>query len=192
LHITTKVVKMPELQGKGIPSNDIGVNGQQYVRQTPTGVVLYIKANGRWNKVSGGDSSASGVTSVNGQTGVVTLALGDLDGVSVPSPSDGEVLTYNLLANSWVASTPSPSGIQESFESVNKNLQQWDYAITYNVDDSVDEITYTSGLNTIVKTFGYTGDKITTITLSGDTPAGIDLIKTLTYTGDKLTSIAYT
>jgi hypothetical protein len=60
------------------------------------------------------------------------------------------------------------------------------------VDDSVDEITYTSGLNTIVKTFGYTGDKITTITLSGDTPAGIDLIKTLTYTGDKLTSIAYT
>jgi hypothetical protein len=86
----------------------------------------------------------------------------------------------------------SGGGIAASFESVNKNLQQWDYAISYNVDDSVDEITYTSGLNTIVKTFGYTGDKITTITLSGDTPAGIDLIKTLTYTGDKLTSIAYT
>ncbi len=182
-----------ELTGKGIPSNDIGVNGQQYVRQTPTGVVLYIKANGRWKRVGGGDASASGVTSVNGQTGVVTLALGDLDGVSVPSPSDGEVLTYDLLANSWVASPSSPSGIQDSFETVSKNLIAYRYTINYNVDGTVDDIVYTDGATIfITKTFNYTGDKLTSIVLSGDTPAGIDLTKTFTYTGDVITSVAYT
>jgi hypothetical protein len=116
--------------------------------------------------------------------------LGD---VSVPSPSDGEVLTYDSLANSWVASPSSPSGIQDSFETVSKNLIAYRYTINYNVDGTVDDIVYTDGATIfITKTFNYTGDKLTSIVLSGDTPAGIDLTKTFTYTGDVITSVAYT
>ncbi len=183
---------MSELQGSGIPSNSIGVDGDSYVRKTLNGVVLYIKANGRWNRVGGGDSTASGVTSVNGETGAVILNLGNLGDVSVPSPSNGDVLTFDTLADSWVASPSSSSGIGDSFETVSKNLIAYRYSITYNPDGSVDEIVYTDGVSLfITKTFNYTGDKLTSIVLSGDTPAGIDLTKTFTYTGDVITTVAY-
>lgn len=77
-----------------------------------------------------------------------------------------------------------------TFETVSKNLRAWAAEFAYSVG-ILQTITYTDSLGTVVKTFGYTGDQLTTLTLSGDTPSGIDLIKTLTYTGDELTSVAY-
>jgi hypothetical protein len=78
-----------------------------------------------------------------------------------------------------------------TYETVSKNLASWDatYAYTLGV---LDTITYTDGVDTIVKTFGYTLGVLTSITLSGDTPGGIELVKTLTYTGADLTSVDYT
>jgi hypothetical protein len=46
--------------------------------------------------------SASGaVTSVNGATGAVTLALDDLDDVDAATPANGDVLTWNDSAGAW-------------------------------------------------------------------------------------------
>ena len=45
--------------------------------------------------------------------------------------------------------------------------------------------------NGITKTFAYSGGNLTTVTLSGATPGGIDLVKTLSYTGSDLTGVAY-
>lgn len=184
---------MAEYKGQGLPNNSLGVNGDTYARQTTIGVESWVKTNNRWSKSSGSGGSASGVTSVNGQTGVVLLDLGDLGDVSVPSPTDGQVLTWDTMASSWVAATVPSSGIADSFETVSKNLIAWRYTINYNIDDTVDTIVYTDGFTqTITKTFNYTGDKLTSIVLSGDTPAGIDLTKTFTYTGDVITTVAYT
>jgi hypothetical protein len=52
-------------------------------------------------------------------------------------------------------------------------------------------IVYTLPVGTITKTLNYTLGTLTSIVLSGDTPAGIDLTKTLGYTGSELTSITY-
>jgi hypothetical protein len=79
----------------------------------------------------------------------------------------------------------------EAFETVAKNLKSYPYVITYSGDD-IDYITYNLGDSEIVKTFNYTGDQLTSIVLSGDTPEGIELTKTFSYTGEILTDITYT
>lgn len=78
-----------------------------------------------------------------------------------------------------------------SYEQVSQNLGDYDKAFGYTGDD-LTTITYTKSGDTIVKTFNYTGGKLTSMVLSGDTPGGIPLTKTFVYTGDSLTSIAYT
>lgn len=78
----------------------------------------------------------------------------------------------------------------EAFETVSKNLESAPYTLSYTTG-TLTSIVYTVAAGTITKTLGYTGDKLTTIILSGDTPVGIDLTKTLSYTGDDLTGIVY-
>lgn len=46
------------------------------------------------------------VSSVNGQTGAVTLALDDLNDVDAASPNDGDALTYDSGSGTWV-NTPA-------------------------------------------------------------------------------------
>jgi hypothetical protein len=86
----------------------------------------------------------------------------------------------------------SESGsLGEEFETVSKNLKSYPYAITYGVD-GIDTITYDLGGGlSVVKTFNYTLTVLTSIVLSGDTPAGIELTKTFNYTGVDLTSVVY-
>jgi hypothetical protein len=91
---------------------------------------------------------------------------------------------------------PPPStslgGIGDTFETVSRNLESYDYDITYS-GGAVDTITYDLGGGLqVVKTLGYTSGDVTSITLSGDTPGGISLTKTITYTSGDVTGIAYT
>ena len=102
-----------------------------------------------------------------------------------------DVRDFQDLENrvSGLESVPS-SGLSETFETVNKNLKSWDYALNY-TGSNLTSIVYTDGVDTITKTLNYTGSDLTSIVLSGDTPSGIDLTKTLTYTGADLTGVAY-
>jgi hypothetical protein len=77
-----------------------------------------------------------------------------------------------------------------SFEAVSQNLSDFDKAFAYS-SGKLSTITYTKGPDTIVKTFNYTVDVLTTIVLSGDTPGGIPLTKTFAYSGADLTGITY-
>lgn len=79
----------------------------------------------------------------------------------------------------------------ESFETVSQSLSAFPAAISYS-SGRISSIVYTlPGPTTITKTINYTGDRVTSIVLSGATPAGISLTKTITYTGDNITGIAY-
>ena len=83
-------------------------------------------------------------------------------------------------------------GIAESFETVNDNLKAYDKTHAY-TGDTLNTITYDlGGGQFIVKTFGYSGLDLITVTLSGNTPSGIDLIKTISYSANKITGVAYT
>jgi hypothetical protein len=93
-----------------------------------------------------------------------------------------------------ITSEPSGPGggdIAYSFETVSKNLEDWGIALAY-ASGKLQTETYTSGANTIVKTFAYTGSRLTSVTLSGDLPSGIKTTKTFVYTGNELTSVGYT
>jgi len=98
-------------------------------------------------------------------------------------------LDGTLAVTSQIPDTTSL--IAEEFETVSKNLKSYPYDITYDIDDNIDFIEYDTGSGLITKTFGYTSGDVTTITLSGSTPGGIDLIKTFTYSSGQLTSVAY-
>lgn len=76
----------------------------------------------------------------------------------------------------------------DAFETVSKNLASNDAVFNYSMG-RLSNIVYAGGL--ITKTFNFTGDKLTSIVLSGSTPSGINLTKTLAYSGDQLTSITY-
>lgn len=47
------------------------------------------------------DAAAGAVTSVNGATGAVVLALDDIDDVDAPTPTDGDVLTWVAANSAW-------------------------------------------------------------------------------------------
>ena len=103
--------------------------------------------------------------------------------------ASGNGLVSVSLGIEYLASIGGSSA-SDAFETVSKNLKSYPYVITYAGSD-IDFITYTLPSGTIVKTFGYTLGVLTSLTLSGDTPSGINLIKTLHYTGSDLTSVSY-
>jgi hypothetical protein len=78
-----------------------------------------------------------------------------------------------------------------SFETVSKNLKQYNYALNY-TSGALTSIVYTiPTVGTITKTLNYTSGVLTSVVLSGSTPLGISLTKTLTYTSGVLTAVAY-
>jgi len=104
--------------------------------------------------------------------------------------SSGRGLVSVSLDWAYMGSTSSYDTAQE-FETVSKNLKSYPYVLTYGVD-GIDTIVYDLGGGlSITKTFNYTLSVLTSIVLSGDTPAGIDLTKTLNYTGADLTGVTY-
>lgn len=118
--------------------------------------------------------------------------LDELHNVSITTPSNGQVLTYDSATNLWKNQTPSGgSGYTETFETVSQNFNEYPYTIAYSGGE-ISTITYDlGGGQSIVKTFNYTSGNITSIVLSGDTPSGINLTKTFTYSSGNIVSVAY-
>jgi hypothetical protein len=101
-------------------------------------------------------------------------------------------VAYNTTTRAWTVSNTGGGGggAADSFDTVSKNLKSYPWVGSY-TGDQLDSLTFTIPGGTIVKTLNYTGDKLTSVVLSGNTPSGIDLTKTLSYTGDNLTGVTY-
>lgn len=113
-----------------------------------------------------GDQGPQGIQGPQGETGVTGAT-----GATGPQGPQGA---------SW----------QEEFETVSKNLKSWNASFNYSSGNLV-TIAYTQGAQSIIKTFNYTGENLTSIVLSGDTPGGISLTKTFLYLGGSLAGVSY-
>ncbi len=64
----------------------------------------WVMYNGSvWQKSTGSNA----VASVNGQTGVVSIGVNDLDDATITSPSNGQLLQYSTGTNKWINWTPT-------------------------------------------------------------------------------------
>lgn len=112
----------------------------------------------------------------------------------------GGVLSFGVVPDDIVTALtpffvgdPGPQGDSwaRTFETVSQNLEGYPFSIT-RVDGSISSIVYDlGGGQAITKTLGRSGGVVTTITLSGDTPAGIDLVKTLTRSDGAIVGVSY-
>ena len=111
--------------------------------------------------------------------------LNEIHDVLITSPVSGDVLNWDSSTSLW-KNVPS-----NFYETVSKNLKSYPAVFAYNGSGDLSTITYTVPGGTIVKTFNYTSGDLTSIVLSGSTPAGINLTKTLSYTSGNLTGVTY-
>lgn len=83
------------------------------------------------------------------------------------------------------------TSIAETFETVLVNIKEYPATVSYGTGNLISTIVYTLPTGSITESVGYNGSNISSITLSGDTPSGINLTKTFGYTGDDVTSVTY-
>ena len=187
------------------PQGDI--NGATlWLSPTVSGGLTSTKPSAPYHMVSVGTvvrtHQNEGVIEVRIQNG---FELEELHNVAISGLANNQFIKYDSSTSLWknvtaIASdisdfNSSVSGlisdrIQESFETVSKNLKNYAATLNY-VSGTLDNIVYTLPSGIITKTFNYTGEALTSIVLSGNTPSGIDLTKTLTYTSGVLTNISY-
>jgi hypothetical protein len=123
--------------------------------------------------------------------------LNRADGLLYYSHTGGQVQVLNTpsLAGppgpTGPAGPPGPQGaIPESFELVAKNIRSYPAVLGYS-NGVLATITYNIPTGAVVKTFNYTDGLLTSIVLSGATPAGIALTKLLTYSDGVLVNVSY-
>lgn len=114
--------------------------------------------------------------------------------VSIPitvgvNPSAGVGVVVNTGGEQGPPGPAGPAG-GSAFEAISKNIQSWDASYNY-TGDTLDEIVYTNGSSVITKTLVYSDGLLTSVSLSGDTPSGIELTKSLTYTDGALSGVSY-
>jgi hypothetical protein len=121
------------------------------------------------------------VYSVNKDTEINYFTVSESVGVSDGDKGD---ITVSDSGTTWEL---NGSFLEDTFESVSKNLKSINSTLNYS-SDRLTSIVYANG---VTKTLNYSGDTLTTVVLSGSTPGGISLTKTFTYSGDTLTGVAY-
>jgi hypothetical protein len=106
-----------------------------------------------------------------------TYSLSELDDVD---------LTQAPVLNGKYVIGAGTGSLADTYETINQNLSATDASFTY-TGDKITSVTY----GDIIKTIAYSGDTLVSITLSGNTPDGIDLVKTFTYDGSTVTGYVY-
>ena len=192
--------KVDKVVGKGLSTEDYTTAEKNKLAGIETGAEVNVNAD--WNAVSGdaqilnkptisgtntGDQNLFSTFAVAGQSNVVADSTSD----TLTLVAGANVTITTNATNDTITIALSGGSAAETFETVSKNLKSWDGTFNY-VGGALSSIVYTDGVDTITKTFNYTSETLTSIVLSGDTPAGIDLTKTLGYTSGDLTSITYT
>ena len=105
-----------------LPGQGDGAGWLAYVIDETT---LYVFTGTEWEQLFVAEGH-SGVSSVNGEAGDVTLTLDDLDDVEAPAPGDGHVLTWDDGAGEWVPAAPA-GGDPVTLEPEG----EWDSGTTY-------------------------------------------------------------
>lgn len=124
--------------------------------------------------------------------GSLVCVLSDGTEIDAGIPLKEGASGFSAVINQWAGYSVEElkkSFIAATFETINKNLEASNATLSYNISDDLTEVNYANG---ITKTLAYNlaGD-LTSVTLSGATPADITLVKTLGYTGSNLTSVSY-
>ncbi len=102
-----------------------------------------------------------------------------------------QVLYSNLVLNqsTGTTSTGSSNYLQETFETINKNLKEYNHTLIYSTG-VLSQIIYDSGTTVFYKTLKYNNDILTGITLSGIS-GNYSLNKHIEYSGEYVSSITY-
>lgn len=132
-------------------------------------------------------------------TGRVSVGTATDDGISRLFVSGQLTVDGQLVAR--IGSVPNriictgTNGTLEGrglFEAFNDNLFGYPIINVLRTGNRVDSITYgMPGPTSFTRTFHYTGDKITSIELSGSLPAGMLTTKTITYSGNNFSATSY-
>jgi hypothetical protein len=130
--------------------------------------------------------------------GNVAIYANPEEGIILQANENGVPDNYSIAVSPTGYSVSQPAAFRaaiealgNTFETVSQSLSALPQTITYS-SGRISTIVYTLPNNsTITKTINYTGDKVTSVVLSGATPSGIQLTKTLTYTGDNITEVSY-
>jgi hypothetical protein len=148
--------------------------------------------------VNSGDSARFEFASHSNEYGTASIYAEPDDGIILTATMKDAPDDWQLTIHRTGYSVSQPAAFRaainalgNTFETVSQSLASLPYAITYS-SGRISTIVYTLPNNsTITKTINYTGDKVTSIVLSGATPFGIQLTKTITYTGDNITGVSY-
>jgi len=105
-----------------------------------------------------------------------------------------QVLYSNLVLNqnTGLIQIDTSGFLEETFETVSKNLKQYPYQIVYNNSGDVSLIRYYIDSDSIEKHLYYNpSGEVYEVHLSGNTNPGIDLHKELLYSGSIVTGVRY-
>ncbi len=125
-----------------------------------------------------------------------TIEITSISAVTVKFAQSIPAASYKVIVHGTVPSNQINAygsiAATETFESVSKNLKSYPYTVNY-TDNILTSIEYTlPGNKYIVKMFEYTNSLLTSVSLSGDIPSGINTTKSLSYTvNNVLTGISY-
>lgn len=111
----------------------------------------------------------------------------------ISTKTSGEVLVGPPTSSLVSVLAPFYAGsVENTFETVSKNLKAYPYSLGYGQSGQLSTITYTTPIGSIIKTFNYDGGKLVSISLSGSgVPTGIRTVKTPVYSGDKIIDWLY-
>tara|TARA_R110001632_G_C11279714_1_gene411729 strand:+ start:288 stop:1124 length:837 start_codon:yes stop_codon:yes gene_type:complete len=174
-----------------------GTDGKSIKGDTGRGITS-IKVNEKNMLVvtyDDGDMTIAGTVSVTREgTSIIPptgAPVGSFGVVGTKVNEAGELIIVGAWGKNFNTGFTSGAGsLQSTFETVNKNLKTYGFVLNY-TGTSLTSIIYTKGTSVITKTFSYTGELLTSITLSGDLPTGIQTIKTLQYTNSTLNGAVY-
>jgi hypothetical protein len=139
------------------------------------------------------ESAAAGLLTLQGEQPYATTVLPGEEGV-VTIRFDS---TYqaNLVAGDAAVAIFGGSiiaDIRQTFETINRNLKTRPGVLNYDSTGLLDSIDYDLGAGRAIhKQFTYAQSVLTTITLSGDVPGGVNLVKNLIYGSGRLSEFTY-
>lgn len=106
-----------------------------------------------------------------------------------------QVLYANLalgISGSTTIITGGSTGLQETFETISRNLKQYDYKLYYDTGSYLTGVRYNITPSTYVsKTLSYSSGLLNQVTLTGNPVPSTSLSKLFFYSGSVLTGVSY-